>query len=184
MMSSHYLASHCLAASWNRRIADDVASELRTYAGGEHPVVEEMRSFLAVKGCRELLARLRAARQKKASFEALASIAHEMRAYGLDRPAVAAVAFRAPSNDSPEWRDAAKHLQEFVLGVFAECGVRGRTAEQSFRVLTSMVRGFVLLEATEFLPEMSSTEAAYQHGVELFIAGLRTKCRGLKDHPP
>lgn len=177
----HHLNYHFPAASWEERTGEEIASELRLYAGAEQPTIEAMRSFLAVKACRELLARLGSARDGKYSFEALASIAQEMRAYGLDRPALAATTFIAPSTDRPEWVEAINQLRELMMEVFAECGVRGQAAERSLLVLRSLVRGFVFLEAADGFHDALSYEESYQHGVELFISGLQARNRGPKD---
>src|SRR5215213_9808306 len=65
-----------LSNSWDRKIADDIADELGSSSGEQRRNVPEMRRFLVVKGCRELLLMAQAARQGKTSIEALRSVAH------------------------------------------------------------------------------------------------------------
>ena len=83
-----------LSISWDRQLAKDLAAEIEACTGERRDTVEEMRRFLALKGYRELLQRLRSAREGKTSEEALKAVAHAFRSYALERPALSAAAFR------------------------------------------------------------------------------------------
>jgi hypothetical protein len=106
-----------LSISWDRQLAKDLAAEIEACTGERRDTVEEMRRFLALKGYRELLQRLRSAREGKTSEEALKAVAHAFRSYALERPALSAAAFRT-ATDCPEWREAHDDLHAFMLDVF------------------------------------------------------------------
>ena len=99
-----------LATSWDRKLAKDLAEEIESCTGDKLGTVFEMRRFLALKGYRELLQLLREARNGKNGDDALAAVAHAMRRYALDRPALSAAAFRTAAVDCPEWREAHERL--------------------------------------------------------------------------
>ena len=54
-----------LANSWDRKLANDLADEIAVCTGDKRETVEEMRRFLALKGYRDLLERLKDARKGK-----------------------------------------------------------------------------------------------------------------------
>ena len=134
-----------ISTSWERRLADDLATELELYTGEKRQTVEEMRRFLAIKGYREQFRRLQEAREGRKAHEALRAAAHAMRSCALERPALAAAAFRTPPSDGCEWKIYAQS-RELLLGILEECGLRGPAADQAIHILRSLVRGFVLHE--------------------------------------
>jgi len=163
---------HVLSKSWERKFADDLATEFETYTCEKRSTIEEMRRFMAVKAYRELLLRMQAARQGKESQEALRSVAYAMRLYARERPALFAATFRTPTTDTPEWRGAVEDLREFMVSILAECGLRGNAADQALRMLRCIVRGFVLHEVTDSVCDPTSYEDSYESAICVFIAGL------------
>jgi hypothetical protein len=161
-----------LSTSWDRKLAHDLAAELESLTGERRSTIEEMRRFLAVKAYRELLQRVTAAREGKTSFAALRSVAQDWRQYALERPALSAAAFRSPMSDSPEWRAAYQQMHEFMLSLFAECGVAGDAAEQALHILRSLVRGVVLHEVLGSFLDVDSYDEMYAKAIEVFITGL------------
>src|SRR4029453_13966299 len=142
----NYSVDEILSSSWDRKLARDLAEEIEACTGERRTTVEEMRRFLALKGYRELLQRLRTARGGKRANEALHAVAHAMRRYALERPALSAAAFRTAAADCPEWREAHENLHPFMMDVFADCGLLGQPAEEALNMLRSLVRGYVLNE--------------------------------------
>ena len=160
------------SAPWERKLANDIVSELERYSGEKRSSIEEMRRFLAVKGYRDLLSRLEAACENKKSFEALRAAAHTMRSYALERPAMSAATFRTPTTDTAEWRAAVDSLRVFMTGIISECGLRGKAADEALRILRSLVRGFVLHEVMDSFFDPASYNDSYDNAIEMFIAGL------------
>jgi hypothetical protein len=160
------------SAPWERKLANDIVSELERYSGEKRSSIEEMRRFLAVKGYRDLLSRLEAACENKKSFEALRAAAHTMRSYALERPAMSAATFRTPTTDTAEWRAAVDSLRVFMTGIISECGLRGKAADEALRILRSLVRGFVLHEVMDSFFDPASYNESYDNAIEMFIAGL------------
>ncbi|WP_298252996.1 TetR-like C-terminal domain-containing protein [Bradyrhizobium sp.] len=161
-----------LASSWDRKLSKDLAAEIEACTGDKRETVEEMRRFLAVKGYRELLQCLRTARDGKDSEEALRAIAHEMRKYALQRPALSAAAFRSAAVDCPQWRAAHDELHSFMIDVLGDCGVAGEGAEDALNMLRSLVRGFVLNEMMHCLIGVYSYEDSFDSAIRVFVAGL------------
>lgn len=167
-----------LSRSWDRKIAHDLLSEFETYTGERLSGTVEMRRFLACKGYRDLLERLQLARDERTSWKALRAVAHAMREYALERPALSAATFRTPVSDCTEWREAHARLCEFMMGLFAECGLNGGDAELALCSLRSLVRGFVLHEVMgSFLATFSYSDA-FEGAVEIFLAGISTLSAG------
>ncbi|WP_426440962.1 TetR-like C-terminal domain-containing protein [Bradyrhizobium genosp. P] len=161
------------SSSWLKRLADDLAADVDAYTGETRFTVEEMRRFLAVKGYRELLQRMQAARDGKCGSDALRCVARAMRDYALERPALSVATFRTPTTDTPEWRAAEAQIREFMMSLFAECGLQKDAAVQAIRILRSIVRGFVIHEVMNSFFDPASYEESYECGIQLFIAGLQ-----------
>lgn len=165
-----------VSTSWDRKVAEEVVAELAAFSGERH-LIREMRRFLAIKAYRGLFERLQFARQHKVGVEALRSVAHSMREYALERPALAACAFRAPTTDCPEWNDAAIRLLELMIEILGECGVQGRTANVALCTLRSLVRGFVLHQIANSFLTTYPYEVAFDGAMDIFIAGISTLAR-------
>ena len=163
---------HNLSKSWYQRLADDLAAELEAHTGEKRSTIEEMRRFLAVKGCHQLFDRMQAAREGKERDEALRSVARIMRAYALERPALFAATLRTIATDSPEWREAVGQIRKFLISLFAECGLYGAAAEQAQRILKCIVRGFVLHELMDDFLDPVSYEESYEDAILVFLTGL------------
>jgi Tetracyclin repressor-like, C-terminal domain len=171
-MDKNINVAHMFATPWERKLANDIVSELERYSGEKRSTVEEMRRFLAVKGYRDLLSRLQAACENKRSFEALRAAAHTMRLYALERPAMSAATFRTPTTDTAEWRAAVDDLRVFMTEILSECGLRGTAADEALRILRSLVRGFVVHEVMDSFFDPVSYDECYDHAIEMFIGGL------------
>lgn len=167
-----YSVDEILANSWDRRLATDLAAEIEACTGERRGAFNEMRRFLALKGYRELLQRLRAARGDKTSEEALKAVARAMRDYALERPALSAAAFRSAAADCPEWRKAHEDLDAFMMDVFAGCGLLGESAEDALNILRSLVRGYVLNEMMHTLIGVYSYDESFEKALRVFVAGL------------
>jgi len=161
-----------LSRSWDRKLAQDLAEEIETGTGERRGGLAEMRRFLAVKGYRELLPRLEAARRGKHAETALIAVAQAMRRYALERPALSAAAFRTAAADCPEWRNAHEHLHGLMRDVLAECRLTGDAAENAVHMLRSLVRGYVLHEVMHTLVGIDSYDEAFDKAVQVFVAGL------------
>jgi glutamine synthetase type III len=93
-MSVHdYSIDDILSKLWNRKIAHDLVAELEAYTGERLARTQEMRQVLGHKAYQELLERLRLARGENRGTKALRAVAHAMRDYALERPALSAVLF-------------------------------------------------------------------------------------------
>ena len=180
---ARYSVDELLSSSWDRKLAKDLADEIGACTGDQLGTVREMRRFLALKGYRELLQRLREAREGKDGEEALAAIAHAMRRYALDRPALSAAAFRAAAADCPEWREAHDTLHALIADIFAECGLVDAPAEHALDMLRSFVRGYVLHEVMHTFVGVESYDESFDSAVRVFVAGLPALVPSERNHP-
>jgi hypothetical protein len=165
-------ADEILSSYWGRKIALDLVNELEALTGERRSSIEEVRHFLAAKSHRELLKRLQSAREGKSSHLALRSVATTMREYALERPVLAAAALRIPTEDTSEWKESHSRTREFLLTIFAECGVYGLAAEQALIILQSLVRGFVIHELVEALPYAYPYNENFARALDVYVAGL------------
>ncbi|MGZ5899499.1 MAG: TetR-like C-terminal domain-containing protein [Reyranella sp.] len=161
-----------LSSSWDRKLAKDLAAEIEACTGDRRETVEEMRRFLALKGYRELLGRLGEARAGKTGEEALKAVAHAIRRYAIERPALSAAAFRTAAADCPEWREAHEDLHTVMMEIFADCGLHGEPAEEALNVLRSLIRGYVLNEMMHALVGVWSYDESFENAVRVFVAGI------------
>ena len=168
----NYSIDEILSNSWDKKLARDLADEIEACTGERRATVEEMRRFLALKGYRGLLQRLRAAREGKRADEALHAVAHAIRGYALERPALSAAAFRTAAADCPEWRKAHENLHTFMMDILADCGLLGQPAEEALNILRSLIRGYVLNEMMHTLIGVYSYERSFENAIRVFVAGL------------
>jgi hypothetical protein len=159
-------AGEILSRSRERTLARVLAKEIETGTAEQHDGLAEMRRFLAVKGYRELLPRLEAARQGKHAETALIAVAQAMRRYALEQPALSAAA------NCPECRNAHEHLHGLMRDVLAECRLTGDAAENAVHMLRSLVRGYVRHEVMQTLQGVDCYDAAFHKAVQVFVAGL------------
>lgn len=161
-----------LSNTWDRKLAQDLAIEIESGTGDRRGTFSEMRRFLAVKGYRDLLPRLESAREDKYAENALIAVAHAIRRYALELPALSAAAFRTAAADCPEWRDAHKRLHSLMLEVLGECCLFGDAAEGALIMLRSLVRGYVLHEVMHTVVGVESYDDAFDKALQVFIIGL------------
>jgi hypothetical protein len=176
-MESDIRAPAILSMPWERKLANDIVAELERYSGERKSTPEEFRCFLAVKGYRDLLARLQVACDNKCSLDALRAAALTMRLYALERPLLSAATFRTPTTDTPEWRAVVEDLRRFMSSILSECGLRDQAVEEALRILRSIVRGFVLHEVMDSFVDPSSYDHSYDNAISVFIEGLPALAR-------
>jgi len=161
-----------LSSTWDRKLAQDLAVEIESGTGDRRGTFSEMRRFLAVKGYRDLLPRLESARKGKYAENALIAVAHAIRSYALERPALSAAAFRTAAADCPEWREAHERLHSLMVDVLGECGLFDDAAEGALTMLRSLVRGYVLHEVMHTVVGVESYDDAFDKALQVFIIGL------------
>ena len=162
-----------LSASWHQLLARDLVSEVEYFSGDKRCLIPELRTLFAIKGYRDLLLRLRTACEGKTSFDALKSVALEMRQFALERPALWATASRTPVTDCAEWRAGHQELCDLIKSIFAECGVQGQYAEDALYMLRSLVRGFAAHQILGSFLHVHSYDEIFERVVEIYVAGVR-----------
>lgn len=161
-----------LSASWDRLLAVDLASEVEHFSSDKRCTIPELRRFFAIKCYRDLLVRLKTARGGKTSFDALRSVAREMRQYALEHPAMWAAGSRTLATDCTDWREGHKELCDLIKSVLAECGVHGQHAEDALHMLRSFVRGFAVHQIIGSFLHVPSYDESFERVVEIYVAGV------------
>jgi len=160
------------ANRWDRRIASDLTAELEFLFAEKTSTIPEIRRFLAVKGYRELRARLELDIGNATGNEAVRAMALAMRAFALERPGLSAATFRNSITDSPEWRREGELLGGVALRVFQSAGLNLEQGINALRILRALVRGFVLHEMAASFLETVDYDKLYAVAVDVFIRGL------------
>jgi len=160
------------ANRWDRRIASDLTAELEFLFAEKTSTIPEIRRFLAVKGYRELRARLELDIGNATGNEAVRAMALAMRAFALERPGLSAATFRNSITDSPEWRREGELLGGVALRVFQSAGLNLEQGINALRILRALVRGFVLHEMAASFLETVDYDRLYAVAVDVFIRGL------------
>jgi hypothetical protein len=161
-------------SGWDKRIAADLTAEMENHLSEKASSIPEMRRFLAVKGYRELRELIESQIAGKSGADALCAAMQSMRRYALERPGLSAATFRNPEIESPEWRAEQVKLGEVMFAIFGQLGITGEQAHHALRILRSFVRGFVVHEMGASFLEPLDHDQSYQHGIDIFIDGLRT----------
>jgi hypothetical protein len=170
----HFHVDEMPSEHWDRLLALDLASEVESFASDARRTIPELRRFFAIKCYRDLLVRLKAAREGNTSFDALRLIAREMRKFALERPALWAAGSRTLRNDCTEWRAGHKEVCDLVKSVLAECGVHGQHAEDALYILRSLVRGFAVHQILGSFLYVDSYDESFDRVMEIYVAGVRS----------
>jgi len=160
------------ASRWDRRIAADLASELESQLAEKVDTIPEIRRFLAVKGYRQLRARLQFEIGDATGDDAIRAMARAMRAFAHERPGLSAATFRNATTDSPEWRREHQLLGAVALSAFESAELNREQAINALLMLRTLVRGFVLHEMAASFLDTVDYDRLYAMTVEVFIRGL------------
>ena len=160
------------ATRWDRRIASDLAAELETQLAEKLETIPEIRRLLAVKGYRELRARLDRDIGSATGSDAIRAMALALRAFAHERPGLSAATFRNPTTDSPEWRREGELLTAIAVRVFESAGLNREQAINALQILRALVRGFVLHEMSASFLDTVDYDRIYAVAVDVFIRGL------------
>jgi Tetracyclin repressor-like, C-terminal domain len=160
------------ATRWDRRIAADLAAELESQLAEKADTIPEIRRLLAVKGYRELRARLQLDIGDATGIPAIRAMALAMRSFAHERPGLSAATFRTSITDSPEWRREGELLSGVALQAFASAGLEREAAINALQILRALVRGFVIHEMAASFLETVDYDKMYAVAVDVFIRGL------------
>ncbi len=157
---------------WVRKIAKDLASEILA-AGSAEAAAPEIRRFFGEKGARELRDMMLREVAGKSGPEALRAMAHAMRQFALNRPALTAATLQNIGEDgAARPMPAASELNAVALKILALHKVTGESARHALRMLKSLVRGFTLHEMTASYRESLDYERSFEFAVDVFIEGI------------
>jgi hypothetical protein len=157
---------------WDLRIAADLAAELECQLAEKAGTIPEIRRLLAVKGYRELRARLQLEIGNATGNDAVRAMALAMRAFAHERPGLSVATFRNPITDSPEWRREGELLGAVALRVFESAALNREQAISALQILRALVRGFVLHEMAASFLDTVDYDKTYGVAVDVFICGL------------
>jgi hypothetical protein len=157
---------------WDRRIAIDLAVEFENQFAEKADTIPEIRQLLAVKGFREMRARLQAEIGDATGNQGVRALAIGMRAFAHERPGLSAATFRNQATDSPEWRREGELVAAVALRAFESAGLCRGHAMIALRILRALVRGFVMHEMVASFIETEDYDKEFSVAVDVFIRGL------------
>jgi hypothetical protein len=160
------------ATRWDRRMAADLAAELESRLDEKADTLPEMRRILAVKGYRELRARLQLELGNARGMRPFGRWRWRCALSRMNVQACRRLTFRSSIIDSPEWRRESELLGGLALRAFESAGLCREQAMEALRILRALVRGFVLHEMSQSFLEDVDYDESYSAAVDVFIRGL------------
>lgn len=136
--------------------------------------LEQLQQELAVRGLRELAARMRAAATGLAGADALRAVTAAYRKYALEHPGLYGLGVRA-RNDDPAYAEAGGEVVAIVLAVLRSYQLSDQDAIHAARCLRSAVHGFVSLEAAGGFGLPVDLNESFDRLVGIIDQGLRYK---------
>jgi hypothetical protein len=134
--------------------------------------IPDLRSRLAARGRRELIAALQAAAAGRAGRDALAAIADAYRGYALAHPGTYMAMQRAPDPNDEDATASSDALVEVVLAVLRAYGLSGDAAIHAARAVRSALHGFVTLESNDGFGLPLALEESYRRLLIILDRGL------------
>lgn len=140
--------------------------------------LEGVRRGLAIKGVRELTARIARAAVGKNGEQGVFAIAEAYRTFAKEHPGLyAAGLLRAAGPDEPELAAASQELLEIVGAVLAPYRLRGDELIHALRAFRSIAHGFVSLELAGGFGIPVDLDASYVYLVHGLVSGFRREKR-------
>ena len=137
--------------------------------------LEGVRRGLAVRGVRELTARLARAAIGKNGEEGMFALADAYRRFAKEHPGLyAASLIRAPGPDEADLAAASAELLEIVSAVLAPYHLQGDELIHALRAFRSLAHGFVSLELAGGFGIPVDLDKSYRYLVRLLLAGVCT----------
>lgn len=133
---------------------------------------------LALRGTRELTARLARAAIGKSRADAVMAMADAFRAFIKEHPGLYAATVRSAGTMQPvdaELAAASQEAVEVVLAALASYGFSGAEALHAVRALRSVVHGFATLELAGGFGIPLDTDESFQRLVGMLIEGLEQR---------
>ena len=127
---------------------------------------------LAVRGARELAARLQTAVAGRSRSDALRAMADAYRAYARAHPGTYGALQRAPARADAEAAGAAAGVLEVVLAVLRGYGLEGDDAIHAARIIRAALHGFVALETGGGFGIPLDPDDSYARLVDVLDRGL------------
>ncbi len=134
--------------------------------------LEELRRELALRGLRELSARITRAAVGLSRGEAIQAIAASYRHFAREHAGLYTASLQAPHVEDAELWRASEAVIEVVLAVLSTYGLRGDDALHAVRGLRAIVHGFASLEVRGGFGLRLDLEESFTRLVHAFIAGL------------
>jgi AcrR family transcriptional regulator len=132
-----------------------------------------LRRALALRGARELGARLRAAAAERSGKAALRALSHAYRGFAREHPGLYAALLPAPRpGEDEELFAALAQPIATVARALGEAGVPERRAIPTIRALRSLLHGFVSLERDRGFGLPEDVEASFETAIDLFLRAL------------
>jgi AcrR family transcriptional regulator len=134
--------------------------------------LEAIHSGIALKGLREMNARIIHATAGLHREDALVALAKAYRRFSIEHPGLYAATLRVSPQKSPEIDAAAGIFVGVLSSVLEGFDIEGTEALHAIRALRAIVHGFVSLDASGAFGTASNTDESFVRLIRSFAAGL------------
>lgn len=134
--------------------------------------LEAIHRAVALKGLREINARIAHAAVGLSKEDALVAIAAACWRFAREHPGLYAATLRVSPSDSPEMQSASAIFVGVVSTVLESFGIKGTESQHAIRAVRAIVHGFVSLDANGSFGTQTNVEESFIGLVRSFAAGL------------
>jgi AcrR family transcriptional regulator len=134
--------------------------------------LDGLRRELAIRGARDLGARLARATIGRSGDDALVALGHAYRAFAREHPGLYAAAQLAPAPGDEAWQSAGAEVVGIVVAALGGYGFAEEDALHVVRGLRSLLHGFATLERGKGFGLPLDLDESYRRLMQIYIAGL------------
>jgi AcrR family transcriptional regulator len=134
--------------------------------------LDGLRRELALRGARDLGARLARATIGKSGDDALQALGQAYRAFAKEHPGLYAAVQLAPAPGDEDWQAAGGEVVAIVVAALAGYGLPEDDALHVVRGLRSLLHGFAVLEIGDGFGLPLDLDESFRRLLQTYIAGL------------
>lgn len=136
----------------------------------------DLRGQLAIWGTNQLKTRISEAAIGKANQDAIHAIANAYRLFAHQRPGLYRAILSSPDRQNMDLKAAIQSMMAVISTVLEPYGLVSSDKTHAIRGLSSLMHGFVALEAEGWFVMPIDQEESYHRLINTFIHGLESSC--------
>lgn len=134
--------------------------------------VNGLQRDLTMFGLETLLVRLRQTGFGLTGRAAIIALAHEIRRFALDQPAVYPLIIQAPDPADPDHVRLGQEIIQIFQLILGSLGLAGDEALHAIRGLRALTHGFVTIELAGGFQLELNTDESFEKAVDTFLKGI------------